>query len=164
MVLSLQINDDGGGLTGAARRHRTDHTLLGKLACRRLAKLLPGLVTDNGTAAVVSFALVEWLVTPFIRQESAASLLLIYANVLGWERMGVALDRALSKILDDTPRHAGVLRAQLRRAADAFNTCDDIFQHRPSPTPAHHLGRTSASWRRCATRRDANLPTLPLRT
>ena len=119
MVLSLQTNDDGGGLTGVAlRRHRTDHTLLGKLACRRLAKLLPGLVTDNGTAAVVSFALVEWLVTPFIRQESAASLLLIYANVLGWERMGVALDRALSKILDDTPRHAGVLRAQLRRAAE----------------------------------------------
>ena len=118
MVLSLQSNDDGGGLTGAARRHRTDHTLLGKLACRRLAKLLPGLVTDNGTAAVVSFSLVEWLVTPFIRQELAASHLLIYANVLGWERMGVALDRALSKILDDTPRHAGVLRAQLRRAAE----------------------------------------------
>ena len=42
----------------------------------------------------------------------------IWANVVGWERMGVALDRALSKIKDDIPRHAGLLRAQLRRAAE----------------------------------------------
>ena len=119
MVFTLQIADDGGGLTGVdLRRHRADHTLLGKNACRRLAKLLPSLVHDNGTAAVVDFALAEWLTTSFLRPEAAAEALFMWANVVGWERMGVALDRALSKIKDDTPRHAGLLRAQLRRAAE----------------------------------------------
>ena len=42
-------------------------------------------------------------------------------------------------------------------------TARAMTHHRTSPTPAHHLGRTSAAWRRCATRRDANPPTLPLR-
>ena len=32
--------------------------------------------------------------------------------------MGVALDRVLSKINGDSPRHPGVLRAELRRAGD----------------------------------------------
>ena len=80
--------------------------------------LLPNIVKDNGTAAVVDFALAEWHVMPFFRPEPAAMLMLIYADGVGWERMGVDLDRALSKIMDDTPRHAGVLRAQLRRAAE----------------------------------------------
>ena len=44
--------------------------------------------------------------------------MLFYTVVPGWERMGVALDRALSKILDDSPRHPGVLRAQLRRLSE----------------------------------------------
>ena len=39
-------------------------------------------------------------------------------------------------------------------------TARAMTHHRTSPTPAHHLGRTSASWRRCATRRNANQPTL----
>ena len=66
---------------------------------------------------------------------------------------------------EEAPRasSAAFRRPRLSMPAPAFNTCDDIFQHRPSPTPAHHLGRTSATWRRCATRRDANPPTLPLR-
>ena len=64
MVLTLRIVDDGGGLSGVAlRRHRGNHDLLGKNACRRLAKLLPSLVKDNGTAAEVDFVLAEWLET-----------------------------------------------------------------------------------------------------
>ena len=119
MGFTLQVADDGGGLTGAALvTHRNDHGLLGKLACRRLAKLLPSLVKDNGTAAVVNYELAEWLTSAFLRPEAAAQLLLVYSHVVGWERMGAALDRALSKIKDDTPRHAGLLRAQLRRAAE----------------------------------------------
>ena len=119
MVFTLQIADDGGGLVGdPLRAHRGDHVLLGKNACRRLAKILPNLVKDNGAAAVVDYSLAEWLTAAFLRPEAAAQLLLVYANVVGWERMGVALDRALSKIKSDTPRHAGLLRAQLRRAAE----------------------------------------------
>ena len=38
-----------------------------------------------------------------------------YANQLGPSRMGKALDRALGKIQSDEPRHASVLRAELRR-------------------------------------------------
>ena len=54
MVFTLQIADDGGGLVGdQLRAHRGDHVLPGKNACRRLAKILPYLVKDSGTAAVV---------------------------------------------------------------------------------------------------------------
>ena len=119
MGFTLLVADDGGGLTGAPLvAHRHDHVLLGKLASRRLAKMLPSLVKDNGTAAVVDYALAEWLTSAFLRPEPAAQLLHIYSHVVGWERMGAALDRALSKIKDDIPRHAGLLRAQLRRAAE----------------------------------------------
>mmetsp|Transcript_15233 Transcript_15233/g.36210 ORF Transcript_15233/g.36210 Transcript_15233/m.36210 type:complete len:120 (-) Transcript_15233:350-709(-) len=117
MVFTLQIADDGGGLVGdQLRAHRGDHVLLGKNASRWLAKILPNHVKDNGAAAVVDYSLAEWLTAAFLRPEAAAQLLLVYANVVGWERMGVALDRALSKIKSDTPRHAGLLRAPRRRA------------------------------------------------
>ena len=60
MVFTLQIADDGGGLVGdQLRAHRGDHVLLGKNACRRLAKILPYLVKDSGTAAVVNYPLAE---------------------------------------------------------------------------------------------------------
>ena len=73
MGFTLQVADDGGGLTGAALvAHRNDHGLFGKLACRRLAKLLPSLVKDNGTAAVVDYALAEWLTSAFLRPEAPA--------------------------------------------------------------------------------------------
>ena len=119
MVFALQVADDNGGLADAAlRAHRGLHVLLGKLACRRLAKLLPSHVKDNGTAAVVDYDLAEWLTSPLLRPEEAAQWILFYTVVAGWERMGVALDRALSKLPDDKPRHPGVLRAQLQRIAE----------------------------------------------
>ena len=62
MGFELAVADDGGGLTGVdLRRHRGAHLLLGKGACRRLAKILSELVRDNGTAAEVPFVLAEWL-------------------------------------------------------------------------------------------------------
>ena len=73
MGFDLAVADDGGGLTGVdLRRHRGEHELHGKGACRRLAKLLPELVQDNGTAAVVPFALAEWLASVVLRPEAGA--------------------------------------------------------------------------------------------
>lgn len=118
MTFTLEVADDAGLAGVDLRRHRGAHVLLGKNACRRLAKLLPGLVKDNGTAAVVDFVLAEWLASPILRPEDEALALFAYAKVIGWERIGVALDRALAKITDDKPRDAGLLRAQLRRAAE----------------------------------------------
>ena len=116
MVFEWAVTGDGGGLTGDnLRRHRAEHLLLGKGACRRLAKLLPGHAVDNGTAAEVPFALAEWLSSVVLRLDPGAEAKLIYANQLGPNRMGKALDRALGKIASDEPRHASVLRAELRR-------------------------------------------------
>ena len=62
MGFEWAVTDDGCGLTGVnLRRHRAEHLLLGKGACRRLAKLLPGHAVDNGTAAEVLLALAECL-------------------------------------------------------------------------------------------------------
>ena len=119
MVLELVISDDNG-LTGVdLRRHRGEHNLLGKGGCRRLAKLVPSHAIDNGIAAELKFTFVEWLVAPILMPDEAVQNEFLYGYVMGYERMGVALDRALSKIKDDQPRHAGVLRAQLRRLAES---------------------------------------------
>ena len=119
MVLELVISDDNG-LTGVGlRRHRGEHNLLGKGGCRRLAKLVPSHAIDNGIAAELKFTFVEWLVAPILMPDEAVQNEFLYGYVMGYERMGVALDRALSKIKDDQPRHAGVLRAQLRRLAES---------------------------------------------
>ena len=71
---------------------------------------LPNIVNDNGTAAVVDFAfLAESIVLTFFRPEPAAMLTFTYANGVGWGRMGVAFVRTLTKIVGDSPRHAGLL-------------------------------------------------------
>ena len=68
MGFEWAVTNDGGDLTGVdLRRHRAEHLLLGKGACRRLAKLLPGHAVDNGTAAEVPFALAEWLSSVVLR-------------------------------------------------------------------------------------------------
>ena len=115
MVLEYVVTD--GGRTGVAlRRHRGPHDpdLLGKGQCRRLAKLVPSAVTDNGTAAELSFGFVEWLSSPIHFLDDTVQDMFIYKFVIVLERMGMALDAALAKIKDDSPRSAGVLRAQLR--------------------------------------------------
>ena len=118
MGFEWAIADDGGGLTGVdLRRHRGEHMLHGKGACRRLAKLLPEMVQDNGTAALVPFALAEWLASVVLRPEAGAKGQRFYANQLGPARMGKALDRAIGKIESNDPRHASVLRAELRRVS-----------------------------------------------
>ena len=118
MGFELAVADDGGGLTGVdLRRHRGAHLLLGKGACRRLAKILSELVRDNGTAAEVPFVLAEWLASVVLRADAGAKGQRFYAKRFGPDRMGKALDRALAKIKSDAPRHASVLRAELRRCA-----------------------------------------------
>ena len=116
MGFEWAVTGDGGGLTGNdLRRHRGAHLLLGKGACRRLAKLLPGHAVDNGTAAEVSFDLAEWLSSVVLRLEPGAKGKRLFANQFGPNRMGKALDRALGGIKSDEPRHPSVLRAELRR-------------------------------------------------
>ena len=48
------------------RRHRGAHNLFGTGQCRRLAKLVPNLAADNGTAALLNHPFVEWLAAPII--------------------------------------------------------------------------------------------------
>ena len=53
------------------RRHRGAHNLLGTGQCRRLAKLVPNLAADNGTAALLNHPFVEWLAAPIIFPDDA---------------------------------------------------------------------------------------------
>ena len=93
MVLEYVVTD--GGRTGVAlRRHRGPHDLLGKGQCCRLAKLVPSAVTDNGTAAELSFGFVEWLSSPILFLDDTVQDMFIYKFVIGLERMGTALARA----------------------------------------------------------------------
>ena len=67
MVFELVVGDDGGGLTGDdLRRHRGEHVLRGKGGCRRLAKLLPAIVQDDGTAAVKSRIVILGFMNPHV--------------------------------------------------------------------------------------------------
>ena len=117
MVLEYVVPDDG--YTGLALiRHRGVHDLFGKGESRRLAMLLPSLLTNNGTAACLSFRLVEWLVCPFLFPDITVRDKRFYEYLVGIERMGAALDCALSKIRGDSPRPPAVLRSQLRLAAE----------------------------------------------
>ena len=76
MVLEYVVTD--GGRTGVAlRRHRGPHDLLGKGQCRRLAKLVPSAVTDNGTAAELSFGFVEWLSSPILFLDDTVQNMLV---------------------------------------------------------------------------------------
>ena len=116
MPLQFAVSDDGH-VGEALRSHRGSHKLLGTGPCRRLAKLLPSKVTDNGTAAEVDFDLAEWLGSPLLVPVQDAMDAHIYRYVHGREKMGSVLDHALNFISDDHPRPPSVLRAQLRSAA-----------------------------------------------
>ena len=65
MVLEFVVTDDGHTGVGLIR-HRGPHDLLGKGQCRRLGKLLPSIIKDNGIAALLPFRLVEWLAMPIL--------------------------------------------------------------------------------------------------
>ena len=124
MVLELVVAD--GGRTGVAlRRHRGVHDLHGKGHTRRLSKMLPSLVTDTGAAALLPYDFVEWLVAPLLVPEDSVKDKLVYKYMVGFERMGAALDYALTQIKGDTPRSPAVLRAQMRRAAEKERAARD---------------------------------------
>ena len=55
----------------ALRRHRGAHNLFGTRQCRRLAKLVPNIAADNGTAALLNHAFIEWLVAPILFPDDA---------------------------------------------------------------------------------------------
>ena len=59
----------------ALRRHRGAHNLLGTGQCRRLAKLVPNMAADNGTAALLNHAFIEWLAAPM---DSASTIFVVF--------------------------------------------------------------------------------------
>ena len=71
---------------------------------------------EPGTAAELSFGFIEWLSSLVLFLDDTVQDVFIYQFLIGLERVGNALDCALAKIKEDTPRSAGVLRAQLRNA------------------------------------------------
>ena len=101
----------------ALRRHRGAHNLLGTGQCRRLAKLVPNMAADNGTAALLNHAFIEWLAAPILFPDDAVLARPLYNTMPSIEQYGKSLERALSKIRGDQPRAPAVLRAQLRRIA-----------------------------------------------
>ena len=80
--------------------------------------MLPSLVKDNGTAACLYFRLAEWLVCPILFPDIVVQEKRFYEYLVGIERMGAALDAALSKIKGSEPRSPAVLRSQLHLAAE----------------------------------------------
>ena len=64
------------------------------------------------------FRLVEWLAAPILFPDATVREKRFYEYLVGIERMGAALDCALSKIRGNEPRSPAVLRSQLRMAAE----------------------------------------------
>ena len=130
MVLEFAIAD--GGLTGVAlRRHRGPHNIHGKGQCRRLVKLVPSLIQDTGTTALLYFRFVEWLAAPILFPNATVQDKPVYQYLVGIERMGAALDCAIAKLKGDAPRAPAVLRAQLRRAVekDRYERGDEATEY-----------------------------------
>ena len=116
MPLRLVVNDDGHTGVGL-RRHRGDHELKGTGNCRRLARLLPAHAADDGTTAIFSFELVQFLSYGLLVPGDDILREYVYRHLVGHERMGVALDHALAGITGDSPRDLAVLRAELASVA-----------------------------------------------
>ena len=100
MVLEFVV-DDGGHTGVALLRHRGPHDLHGKGPSRRLAKLVPSLIKDNGTAALIPFRFVEWLALPILFPDETVLNKYVYQYLVGIKRMGAAIDCAIAKIKDD---------------------------------------------------------------
>ena len=125
MPLQLAVAD-GGNVGVALRRHRGAHNLLGTGQCRRLAKLVPNLAADNGTAALLNHSFVEWLAAPIIFPDDAVRARPLFTTMPSVEQYGKSLERALSKLKGDQPRAPAVLRAQLRRIALADRAAGNV--------------------------------------
>ena len=107
--------DDGH--TGAAlRAHRSVHVLYATGESRRLAKMIPDYVTDNGVSIEVPFRVGQFLASPLLRFSDDALAVPWYRYVVEPERMGDAVDETPVDILGDEPRSLSVLRAQLLSA------------------------------------------------
>ena len=114
MPFVLAVADEGR--TGRALRvHRGQHLLHGRQQCRRIAKLLPALVEDTGSFALVPHRLGIWLGAACAGLAEDARDAAVYAQMIGHERLGAALDACLPAVQDDAPRSPSVLRALLRR-------------------------------------------------
>ena len=119
MPLQLAVAD--GGNTGVdLRRHRGAHNLFGTGQCRRLAKLVPNIAADNGTAALLNHSFVEWLAAPITFPDDAVRARLLYKTMPSVEQYGKSLERALSTAVRTThcTQHLG-----LGQVLERANTC-----------------------------------------
>jgi len=80
----------------------------------------------NETTANVPHRLALWLASSIMGLHEDAKEALIFALMIGHQRMGAALDKCLSKLEGDSPRSPSVLRGQLRVIANALRLKDDF--------------------------------------
>ena len=121
MPLALVVAD--AGHTGLAlRRHRGAHTLQGTGQCKRLRLLLPAHVKGTEHHAEVPHRVALWLGSALVGLHDDAKAEFLFARMVGHERLGVALDKTLERVKDDTPRTASVLRAELKAIASTLRT------------------------------------------
>ena len=106
------------------RLARDKHDLNASGPSARLASLLPqhvhALTVDadgRPITARIPYTLVAWLVVGMLTLDPAVVPLAVYMYVIGAERLGIALDAALSKHASDDEVPPSVLRHQLARHA-----------------------------------------------
>ena len=86
--------------------------MVGTGQLRRLARIVPSHATDNGAEVLLRHSFVEWLSAPLLHPTDAVRALKVYKAMASVEAMGKALERALSKLQNDLPLSAAVLRGQ----------------------------------------------------
>ena len=119
MTLTL-VTPDAGHQAAALRLHRGNHASLPTGECERLVRIVPeALSVPAGPAVAVEipFRFALWLASGVLVLDPDAMDALYYQYVPCIERIGAAIDKALSGVSGDSPRSASQLRKEMRRAA-----------------------------------------------
>ena len=103
---------DAGRVNLELRRQRGGHTAKATGPAERLGKLLlPELVQIRGEDIVLPFDVVVFLSYPLLRVKTDMRNQQVIKYVVCIERMGLALEKALSKYTGESPRRSSALRA-----------------------------------------------------
>ena len=82
-------------------------------------------MVGDDTTAEVFHRVALWLSLAILGLRDNAMAELFYLRMVGHERMGVALDKVLNKLKDDSPRPAALLRVQLRKIGKELRDGND---------------------------------------
>ena len=86
--------------------------------------MLPGLVAlAAGDRTIVPFIVALWLVLPCLRLEKAAMAEFIFNQMVGYERLGAALDLMLAQVDADHCRQAACAVSHGRHIRKSNETC-----------------------------------------